>query len=639
MHTRTAQLPCWLLWAALGLLATSACRPSGRHDPQTVEEGDTDGDSDLPPGDTDTPACKGSAASIHVANAQSLNPLIEHPSYCRLYGADSSGGVVYFIDTATDALQKSVAVGNQPVDLVLSSDGRFLYVAVFGDSKIVVLDAETGALVQEVFTVEPPFRIAQGPDDRAFYVKETVFSAVREVNFFTGLDTQLTTGLEFQEPDIVASSDGHDVFVAEGNKPGARLVHFDASLPGFPEADRYTFNGGFTLPTPTRRVWLAEGSSRVYFAERGFDATNLSRLRGWLGDEVVASSPDGHILASPTALYDGQTFLRFGERAHPKGGALFSRDGHWFYEFDPLGSQLYRTSVTTLVGTHQLGQTQVAPGSLAQHDFSQLVADPARPLLWGLDSQQNELVAIDRNTLLPLSAEIVGSAPTDLAISQSAAEMVVATFGATELAVVDLTNTEKSIKETLFTPGNPFRVAISATGRIVYAEQDQWGDLVLVDESNGDVLATLADTLFQADVEFDASGRYLYAGEAAAPEARLLRYDLQTDSFTAAGVSSATYSYPSRRVIFNSGFVYYAGHKFDSATLADLGGFGEEIVLVTNDGRFAVSRRHVFDTTTFAEVLGLPVDSGLVAAAPDAPILYQFDNDTGAIFVQGIPTD
>ena len=77
----------------------------------------------------------------------------------------------------------------------------------------------------------------------------------------------------------------------------------------------------------------------------------------------------------------------------------------------------------------------------------------------------------------------------------------------------------------------------------------------------------------------------------------------------------------------------------EEATLEDLGSFGEDIVLVTLDGRFAVSRRHVFNNETFLSEDGLPVDSGVLAASPDSTELFQFDNETGALFVQALPTD
>jgi len=84
--------------------------------------------------------------------------------------------------------------------------------------------------------------------------------------------------------------------------------------------------------------------------------------------------------------------------------------------------------------------------------------------------------------------------------------------------------------------------------------------------------------------------------------------------------------------------VYYAGRKFDSTTLAELGDFLEDIV--ARHTRWPVRRVAApdsFDASTFLQVGGLPVDSGLLAAHPTSPIIYQFDNETGALFVKTLP--
>ncbi len=603
-----------------------------RFDPSGDSDPTGGGDADEPP------VCSGTAPAILVGNAGSLAPLVEDPEGCRLFGADRGGGQVYLIDTTSDVVLTSVAVGGQPVDLVLSADRTQLYVAVLDAQSIVVLDAATGATVKTLPTAVPPFRLAPGPDARVFYVEEAAFSAIREVNLTTEADTALT-GIVFHEPDLDASPNGTTLYLAESNQPGSRLFRFDTGGP-FEEIEHFTFDGGFTLPSPARQMALAWSAKRAYFADRVFEADDLSRMRGWVGDQVLAASPDGRIVVTAESVHDGFTYVRFAARPHPGPGVLFSADGHWLYEFDGDTSLLSRTAIATLVGTHQLGETLVPSGSLAQHRFTAMLADPTRPYLYALDVQQNQLVWIDRQTLLPVRAEIIGSAPTDMALRADGEEMVVATFGATEIAIVDLTSTNKALKDVLYVPSNPYRIAISFNDRIVYAEQDQYSDMNLLDRFDDQLLATTGlNAIFQPDIEFDPTGQFLYAGESSTEEARLKKYDLSTDDFIEVEASAATYSYPTRRLLYFGGHVYYAGHKFDAGDLTDLGSYDEDIVLVTADGKFAVSRRHVFLADTFAVVDGLPVDSGVMAASPDSTQLYQFDNETGALFVQALPND
>jgi DNA-binding beta-propeller fold protein YncE len=626
-------------WGALAVVAVAAACTSTQnsHEPPggDSDPGDQAGDG---AGDGDEPLhCTGRSDYILVGSAQTLDPIVEDPERCLLYGVDRTSTQVYFIDTIADEVRAAVAVGDAPVDLTLSHDRAFLYVAVLGEQKITVLDAEDGHLVQDIPTTLAPYRLARGTGSRLYYVEEAAYAAIREVDTSDGSDTAVTDS-DFHEPDLEASADGTTLYLGESELPGSRLFRFDASDPLLPEADVFTFDGGFTLPSPKRRIHLAEAASAVYFADRAFRTDDLGRMLGWVGDQVVATSGESNvILATAESLYDGQTFVRFAERGTPGGGAVFSSDAYWFYEFDAVGSLLRRTRVSALLGTHRLGGRLVPPGALNQHRFNQFVADPDRPVLYGIDSQQNQLVVIDRESLLPLRAEIIGSAPTDIAFGPSG-EAVVATFGATEFAVLDLDDPEKALQGSVALPGNPFRIAISSGNLVVYAEQDQYSDMGLVDFLTAELVSTQGATVFQPDVEFDSTGRYLFAGESAGPEAVLRKFDLITGEFVEVDVSAASYSYPSRRLFVNSGLVFYAGHKFDG-DLEDLGDFEADIVALSPDGRFACSRRHIYDVATLAEVGGLPTDSNLVTVAPDSTTVYQFDNEIGALFVQALPAD
>ncbi|MEE8408038.1 MAG: hypothetical protein V3T05_00400, partial [Myxococcota bacterium] len=551
-------LRCCLLAAFLATVLASGCtnenlpivhgdvdRPGGDPTP-----GDAGGDGTL------YTECRGTAASIRIGNAVTLDAIDEDPARCLLYAADRTGSEVYYIDTAEDVVRHVIAVGAQPTDLTLSADKRYVYVAGFGASEIVVLDADDGSIVDRVRTAVPPYRIARGPGHRVFYVEESVFSAVRDVNLISGDDTR-ATNVDFHEPDLEASADGTMLYLGEANQPGSKLLRFAADQPGVPEVDRYRFDGGFTLPSPQRRIFLAEEANRVFFADRAFHADELEHMRGWFGDQPLAANTDGTILATREFLFDGQTFVRFANRPHPGYGVRFSSDGLWLYEFDAIGSLLYRTAISTLVGVHRLGETNVPPGSLSQHHFNQLLADPNRPVIYALDSQQNQLVYIDRNLLMPVRAEIIGATPTDMAIAPGGDEMMVATFGATEVAIIDLNDETKALKDVILVPGNPFRVAAGPFDRVVYAEQDQYSDVTLLHRGSGEILAS--NTVFQPDIEFDPTGRYLYAGESAGPISRLRRFDLLNDTFEEIAVSTDTYSYPARKVIYDAGAVYFAG--------------------------------------------------------------------------------
>ncbi len=623
-------------------LACVHCNPDPDNSNNTTGDSDggnnTSGDSDRP-----EPACDGHSSSIVVGSAQSLSALIESTEHCLMYGIDSSGGNVYFIDLNGDAVQKTIDVGGQPTDLALVRDQNELYVAVHDAKKIVAIDAATGEILREHSTTVSPFRIARGVGRSVYFVERDDYSAIFHMNMVNG-DESTETGVDFIEPDLEASTDGNTLFVAESGLWGAKLLKLD-STDDLNELDRFLFNDGFGLPTPTRHIHINETAGRLYFADRALDIRDFSHVRGWFRGQIMTTTANGTIAASDDLLYDSSTFVRFADRLHPRGGALFSTDGLWLYEFDAEGSVLYRTDVRTLLGIHVLGQTSNAVGPLSQRSFQKLVADPNRPLLYGLDSRRNELVVIDLDTGDPLRAEVIGSAPTDLAFAPDGKTMVVATFGATELAVLDLSNQTKVLKTTLFVPGNPYRVTVSSLGTIVYVEQDGLATLTTVNLADSTIGSSAVDKAYQADVVFDTSGRFLFVGESSTADSRLFRLDTQATAFDFenAIISAEGYSYPNRNIIYRSPYVYFAGHQFDENTLADLGEFGEQIIKVSPNGRWAMSRERVYDTDCLCLVAGpagqLPVSSPVMAISPDNTVVFQFDDSIGALFEHALPTE
>ena len=630
-----------LLGAALALGACGETADEETPADDTPTDQDDNPDTPNPPNRED-PRCDGSADYINIAGAQSLDPILQAPQRCLLYGLDRTGNTVYYIDIQDDAVRHAVVVGNRPTDLAMSPDGERLFVSVFGDQQVVMLDAASGAELSRVDTDKPPYRLAHGTDRRVFYVSDGPFTDVREVNFVNGQEIAKTS-VAYQEPDLVASADGTSLFLGESNVAGAELLHFATSEPGFPAVDEYRFDGGFGLPMPTRRIHLAEAGGRIYFADRALVADNLAHMRGWLGSQVIAGRADGSLLATYQALYDGATFVSVRPRPHPGGGAVFTRDGKWFYEFSQQDGLLYRHRVEELLASHTLGDTSVAPGSLSQRNFVQILADPQRDILYGLDPKNNQLVYIDTETLLPFRAEIVGSQPTEMALAPDGETMLVATFGATELALIDMDNRDKALKRTLVVPGNPFEIAVSSRGTAVYVEQDQVADMTLLSLDDRQVLDTLSDEVFQPDVTFDPSGQFVFAGESRGNAVKLHKFSVSDGTFSQVGISTQSFAAPEREIFYSQGAVFYAKRKFAAEDLEILGRFEEEIVYVTPNGRFAMSDERIYDAREtesgdfFPRVDTLPTESGLITASSDGQQLYQFDNNTGAIFVKELP--
>ena len=594
----------------------------------------------VPPGELQPlKPCELPSGYLALSEVAKFESITAEPDSCKLFGIDTGGQKAFILNTTVEAELpiQSIALGGTPTDLTLDISGDFFYVSLGDNQKILKLSRTNGALAGTISTQTKPQHIAAGPNDRVFYVEKEQFSSIYAVNFTNDEDLQLTDPLYF-EPDIATNSDATKLFLGESIEHGSRLLRFNTGDPTLPLEDQYDFSeGGFTEPWPKRGIQLSPANDRVFFAERSYDASDLGYIRGWIGGHVLGVSSDGGIIVTRDSFYDGKTFVRFGTRPHPGEGLCFSRDGQWFFEFDTETRILHQTAIESMVGAHRLGATLLPGGTLSRHRFLQMLTDPYRPIIYGLDAQQNQLVFINRETLVPEKAIVVGSLPTHMVIDASGDYMLVATFGATEIARVDLTSQAAQTKDVFVVPSNPYRLTVDkVNNRIVYAEQDGSSALTLMNGNTGAVLKRINGLAFQPALAFDDSGRYLFVGESTGPDTVLKRFDTLTDTFDPAGQAAGTFSYPARKIHFKNNSVFYAGRRFHGTTLVLMGLFGEEINTVTNNGSFAASNRHIFNTGDYSEVDGLPEDSSVITSHPSDDILYQFDNDTGSLYVKTI---
>ena len=74
------------------------------------------------------------------------------------------------VDAETQALVKTIPIGQRPRGIVLSKDNRFLYVAVSDDDTIQIIDTETGKLVGNLPSGEDPETFALSPGGDYLYV-------------------------------------------------------------------------------------------------------------------------------------------------------------------------------------------------------------------------------------------------------------------------------------------------------------------------------------------------------------------------------------------------------------------------------------------------------------------------------------
>lgn len=104
--------------------------------------------------------------------ARSAHGLGLSPDGMSLYVSDSIGDrlVVYSLRGGKLSDAHSVRVGAQPVHMVASPDGRYVFVTNFSGSSVSVVDTRTWTLTRTIATPAAPHSIVLSPDGRTAYV-------------------------------------------------------------------------------------------------------------------------------------------------------------------------------------------------------------------------------------------------------------------------------------------------------------------------------------------------------------------------------------------------------------------------------------------------------------------------------------
>ena len=178
-------------------------------------------------------ACGGSSST--PASTATSAPA-ESPSATHIYVSDETGGNVVVVDPETGRVVEKIAVGKRPRGIKLSADGRQLYVALSGspiggpgvdESKlppadrsadgIGVVDLTTRTLVRKFKSGQDPESFAISPDGKTLFVSNEDASEMSVLDLATGNVThRVKVG---EEPEgVTVRPDGREVYVtSEGD--------------------------------------------------------------------------------------------------------------------------------------------------------------------------------------------------------------------------------------------------------------------------------------------------------------------------------------------------------------------------------------------------------------------------------------
>ena len=96
-----------------------------------------------------------------------------------------TAGVLNVFDTGARREVARVDVGEDPIQILPSHDGRFLYVSDLGSSEITVIDAATFRVAERILVASEPLDMALSPDGATLYVSNSGASGLTSIDVST----------------------------------------------------------------------------------------------------------------------------------------------------------------------------------------------------------------------------------------------------------------------------------------------------------------------------------------------------------------------------------------------------------------------------------------------------------------------
>ncbi len=180
-----------------------------------------------------------------------------------IYVTNFGGASISVIDVATWTQKRTIAVPAAPHAIVLSPDGRLAYVSCYGGAAIAVLDTQQATLAATITlpTGSQPYGIALSRDGRFLYASDNLTGRVFVVD--TRSRQLLPAVLVGNHPALIARSpDGATLYVTNGgshsvtaldigSNPARPRVRATISVDGYPHGLALTPDGRYLVVANT----------------------------------------------------------------------------------------------------------------------------------------------------------------------------------------------------------------------------------------------------------------------------------------------------------------------------------------------------------------------------------------------------
>ena len=155
---------------------------------------------------------------------QGPHGIVITPDGRKVYVSSDGASTVSVIDTQTDTIVKSIEVGPNPHGLAISADGCEVLVSAFGTNQALLIDTRTDQIVQRL-PVPMPHNSALSPDGQRAYVGSQQQGATAVVILDLVQGTQVgTVPLEKTPRGLTLSPDAKQLYVTVAGTDAVQVI-------------------------------------------------------------------------------------------------------------------------------------------------------------------------------------------------------------------------------------------------------------------------------------------------------------------------------------------------------------------------------------------------------------------------------
>jgi len=155
---------------------------------------------------------------------QGPHGIVITPDGRKVYVSSDGASTVSVIDTQTDKVVRSIEVGTNPHGLAITPDGRQVLVGAFGTNQVLLIDTRTDQIVQRL-PVPMPHNSALSPDGHMAYVGSQQQGATAVVILDLVQGTQVgTIPLEKTPRGLTLSPDAKQLYVTVAGVDAVQVV-------------------------------------------------------------------------------------------------------------------------------------------------------------------------------------------------------------------------------------------------------------------------------------------------------------------------------------------------------------------------------------------------------------------------------